>query len=112
MAFVIQKNETAILSDGSYKTLLKSKFVGRTVASLVIRNTHATDSLKWRVVVSDDPNGAADSWGILKAEDTLTGNTVTPYAVVGTFCWVSIEIMSNGAGESPAGYCWMMAVGN
>jgi hypothetical protein len=109
------KQETiAQYSNGTYTSLLKAKLHSRTATTLVIANLHASHNLKWKVLVSDDPEGAANTWAEEKAEATINGAaTVAPvkHVISGPFCWVDVQIMSAGPAESPQASAWLLAVG-
>jgi hypothetical protein len=112
MPHVLQE-KTGQVAVENYASLLKSKIVGRTNATVVLSNTGLTGhTIKWKVLVSNDPEGASGTWSEEKAEATLNaGATPVRHVVSGPFCWCDIQIASNDPGESGEGNCWLMAVG-
>jgi hypothetical protein len=100
-------------ADGSYKSLLKTRILGRPFpATAIISNSHASHTILFRVLVSDDPQGSDGSWGIDKVETSIAPSTVaSPYVASGAFCFIDIQIMSAASGQSGEGTAWLLAVG-
>jgi hypothetical protein len=68
--------------------------------------------LKYKILVSNDPQGTASSFAEEKAEATINGGTVpVRHVLTGPFLWIEIQIMSNGPSESPQASAWIMAIG-
>jgi len=108
----VLQQQTDQYSATAYASLLKVRVLSRTAGSLVIKNQHATATLKYKILVSNDPQGGANTWAEEKAEATLAGAAIPVRVVLtGPFVWVDVQIASNGAGESPQGSAWFLAVG-
>jgi len=97
----------------AYASLLKARIPARTNASIVLTNSGLTGAtIAWKVLVSNDPEGAADTWAEDKAEATLLIATGVKHVLSGPFLWVDVQISSNVSGKSGEGNCWLMAVGD
>ena len=101
-------------SAAAYVSILKAKTLSKTHCTLVIKNHHATHTLNYQVLVSNDPEGAAGTWAVDKAETAIVGAT-TPvpveYKITGPYVWIDLQIASDGSGESPHASAWLLAVG-
>jgi len=96
----------------AYASLLKARIPARTNASILLTNSGLTGAtIDWKVLVSNDPEGAADTWAEDKAEATLLIATGVKHVLSGPFLWVDVQIKSNVSGKSGEGNCWLMAVG-
>lgn len=112
MPYVLQE-KTGQVAVESYASLLKAKIIGRTDASIILSNTGLSGhTIKWKVLVSNDPEGAADTWAEDKAEATMNaGATPVRHVLTGPHLWVDVQFASNDAGESGEGNAWLMTVG-
>ena len=112
MPLVTQKNLVQVAVE-AYASLLKAKIPARTNASIVLTNTGLTGAhIDWKVLVSNDPEGAAGAWADDKAEATLNQGATIRHVITGPFVWVDVQIKSNVSGKSGEGNCWLMAVGD
>jgi len=97
----------------AYASLLKARIPARTNASIVLTNTGESGAhIDWKVLVSNDPEGAVNTWCEDKAEATLNQGSTIRHVLTGSFFWVDVQIKSNVSGKSGLGNCWLMAVGN
>ena len=111
MPLVTQEN-TSQVAVAAYASLLKAKIPARTNATIVLTNTGETGAtIDWKVLVSNDPEGAANTWCEDKSEATLLISTGVKHVLSGPFFWVDVQIKSNVSGKSGLGNCWLMAVG-
>ena len=112
MPYVLQE-KTGLVAAAAYASLLKARIPARTNASILLTNSGLTGAtIDWKVLVSNDPEGAADTWAEDKAEATLTIATGVKHVLSGPFLWVDVQIKSNVSGKSGEGNCWLMAVGD
>jgi len=102
---------TAVASTNAYQSLLKCRIPERTKSSLILTNSHAANDIKFKVLVSNDPQGSAASFAEEKSEATLVALASVRYVLTGVYAWVSIEIIDSSSGSHGIGNCWMMAVG-
>lgn len=100
-------------STNSFASILKMKVYSRKAITVVISNSHAINVIQYRVMVSNDEEGAADTWAIDKSDTDLVANSVTleRHVVTGAFVWVDVQIKSKVADTHGTGNCWMYAVG-
>ena len=98
----------------AYASLVKAKILGKTQCTLVIKNHHASHALNYRVLVSNDPEGAAGTWATDKAATAIAG-AATPvpieYELTGPYVWIDLQVASDGTDESPQASAWLLAVG-
>lgn len=109
MPQILQKREGET-STASYATLLKCRIIGRPKSSMTIHNAGA-NSIKWKVLVSNDPQGTTGSWGTEKAEDTLTAGSSEPYVISGCFGWIDIQIVDATAPNHGTCSAYLYATG-
>jgi len=111
MPFVTQ-SKTDQYSNDTYADLLTVKLIERMHATVIVRNQHGSHGLKYKILASNDPQGAANTWAEEKAEDTISGGSdPVRHVLTGPFVWVKIQIKSNGPSESPQASAWLMAIG-
>jgi hypothetical protein len=111
MPYLIEKT-TDQYSNATYTKLLRTRLTSRTLASVIVRNQHATATLKYKILVSNDETGDVNTFAEEKAEATLAGAAIPiRYVLTGPFVWVEIQIMSNASAESPQASAWVVAVG-
>jgi hypothetical protein len=96
----------------AYASLLKARIPDRTDASIVLYNSHASHTIKWKVLVSNDEQGASTTFAEEKAEATLAAVTPVRYVLTGPFAWVDVQIASNTSGQSGEGNVWLLATGD
>jgi len=98
----------------AYASLVKAKILGKTHCTLVIKNHHASHTLNYKVLVSNDPEGIAGTWTEEKAETAIAG-AATPvpvkYEISAPYVWIDLQIASDGTDESPQASAWLLAVG-
>jgi len=111
MPLVTQENIGQVAVE-AYASLLKARIPARTNASIVLTNTGESGAhINWKVLVSNDPEGAAGAWGEDKVEAVLNQGSTVRHVLTGPFLWVDVQIKSNVSGKSGEGNCWLMAVG-
>lgn len=110
MPYVLQE-KLAQATTNTYASLLKAKILPRTDGSIVLYNSHATAALRWKVLVSNDVEGAANTWGEEKAEATLAALTPIRYVLTGPFIWVDVQVASNVTDTPSEANCWLQACG-
>jgi len=65
----------------------------------------------WKVLVSNDPEGASGTFAEEKAEAQLAGgNTLEKYAISQAVLWVDVQIKANAAGNQANCDCWLSAM--
>ena len=108
----VQASITDRYSSTAYTKLLRAFLSERTNTTIIVKNQHATHHLKFKILVSNDLHGAANTWAEEKAEATINGGTApVRYVLTGPFLWVEIQIASAGTDESPQASAWVVAVG-
>ena len=111
MSLVCQENIGQV-AVAAYASLLKARIPARTNATIVLTNTGLTGAhVDWKVLVSNDVEGAGDTWAEDKAEATLNQGSTIRHVISGSFLRVDVQIKSNVSGKSGEGNCWLMAVG-
>jgi hypothetical protein len=103
-------NKPTAGSTGTYTSVLKARVPELTKVSIVVANAHATATLNWKVLVSNDPEGAAGTWAEEKAEAALTGTSVSKHLVSQPVIWVDVQIQSTDT-SSPQANVWLLGVG-
>ena len=93
----------------NFTSILKVRMPDIGKVSLVIQNAHATASLNWKVLVSNDPAGATDSFAEEKASAALTATSKARYLITVPAVWIDIQIQSDGA-DSPQANVWLLGV--
>ena len=100
-------------STNSMVSILKMKIYGRMQLTVVISNSHAANVIQYRVLVSNDEEGAVNTWAIDKTDTDVVANNVTlgSHVVTGAFVWVDVQIKSKTTDAHGTGNCWAYAVG-
>jgi len=96
-------------STGSYASILKAK-LGGLYASIVVLNLDAVKDLKYKVLLSNDPDGASASYGEDKAETTIQESATGFHITTIPSHWVDVQIKEASALESPHASCWLIGV--
>lgn len=110
MPLVLQE-KTGQATTASYATLLKARITEPTKATVVITNSHGSNGLKWKILVSNDPEGASSSFAEEKAEAVLAANAAVQHSVSGAFAWIDVQIVDNVEGNHATGNAWLNACG-
>lgn len=109
---MVLQEKTGQVAVEAYASLLKTRIPARTNATVVLSNIGETGAtINWKVLVSNDSEGAANTWAEDKAEATLLISTAVRHVLTGPFLWVDVQFASGVSGKSGVGNCWLMAVG-
>lgn len=108
-----QVNQTTlnIASTTVYASAQKAKILELRESSLVIHNPHETNGIKWKIQVSNEPQGAPDSWAEEKAEATLAPGATDSYTLSGPFVWVNVLIVDASGGAHGLANIYLQATG-
>jgi hypothetical protein len=93
-----------------YVSILKERLPEIPSVSIVIANSHATKKISWKVLVSNDPEGASGTWAEEKAAADLNATTVAKHVLSAAFVWVDVQIKSEDS-TSPSSAIWLLGVG-
>jgi len=77
-----------------FVSALKMKITNLNNASIVIYNGHDTYEINWKVLVSNDPEGADNTWAEDKVSAELGVNSAARHVLTGAFIWVDVQIES------------------
>ncbi len=110
-------NKPAAGSNGSFQSILKARIEDSIKSSVVIKNKHGTAALTFRIMVSNDPQGASGSFDALEISDTegatttqsLAAGATQSLAIDSTWCYIDIQIESEDE-NSPQADAWLLAV--
>jgi hypothetical protein len=102
---------TNLPSTSSYTSLLKARIIGFPKTSITITNSHGSYGIKYKILVSNHPQGIADTWAEEKAEATLAAAAAASYTITGPFVWVDVQIIDASGGSHGIGNCWLQATG-
>ena len=95
----------------SYATLLKVRLTEPTKATVVISNGDSSNGLKYKILVSNDPEGAASSFAEEKAEAVLAANATARYVVSGSFLWIDVQVVDNVPASHAIANAWLHSCG-
>jgi len=109
----IRDEKLAQTSTNAFVSILKMKVYSRKQITVVISNSHPTNVIQYRVLISNDEEGAVNTWAIDKTDTDVVANSVTleRHVITGAFVWVDVQIKSKVEGDHGTGNCWMYAVG-
>jgi len=93
----------------NFTSILKTKILGQKTASVCLANSHATAAVNYKVLVSNDPEGASASYVEEKASAAVSAMAGAAHVINGPFAWVDVQIQSVGA-DSPQSSVWLLAV--
>ena len=95
----------------NYVSILKTRNTEAVVnVSLIIRNSHATDAIDWKVLISNDLEGISTSFAEEKSEASLSALTLAKHVLSGPFIWIDVQIKSIDE-DSPQATVWQVAAG-
>lgn len=77
-----------------FVSILKAKITDLNNCSIVLYNGHATYEINWKVLVSNDPEGAANTWAEDKASAELGTESIVRHVLTGAFVWVDLQVES------------------
>jgi hypothetical protein len=98
-------------STSGYASLLRAKITGRTAATITIANNDGANGILWKVMVSNDPEGATGTFAEDKVEDSLAAGGSSKHVVTGAFAWVDVMFKDESSGNHAACSAWLQAVG-
>jgi len=107
----VKQETTAQNTTSSYASLLRARVIGFPHATIVVTNSHGSYSLNYKVLTSNDPKGAANTWAEEKAEATLAAGAVARHVLTGAFCWIDVQIVDTTGGQHAIGNAWLQACG-
>jgi hypothetical protein len=107
----VKQESTNQPSTASYATLLRARVIGFTKCTLTVTNSDGVNAIKFKILVSNDLQGAANTWAVEKTEDVLAAGAAYPHILSGAFCWVDVLIVDESAGDHGIGNCWLQACG-
>jgi len=105
----LQEEKTGQATTDSYASLLKSKLTELSKVSVVVSNSHGSNSIKYKVLASNDPDGAAASFAEDKTEATLAAGAAERYVLTGPFVWVDVQVRAATGGSQGTGNAWLYA---
>jgi len=105
----LQEEKTGQATTDSYASLLTSKLTELHEVSVVVSNSHGSNAIKYKVMASNDPDGAAASFAEDKAEATLAAGAAERHVLTGPFVWVSVLIKASIGGSQGTGNAWLYA---
>jgi len=109
--YIKQEGATVVSTEYTNLTsILKAKIISTKKASIVLVNQHASKLINWRILVSNDPEGAAGTWAEETTSAELAADTPVRYVLTGAFVWVDVQIQSEDS-ASPQALVWLLAVG-
>jgi hypothetical protein len=113
------KNLTNIKREGAtsppveytdYVSILKERLPEIPSVSIIIANNHTTKKISWKVLVSNDSEGAAGTWAEEKAAADLSAESVAKHVLSAAYTWIDIQVQSEDS-ESPQAATWILGVG-
>lgn len=107
----LEQSKTGQASTNSYDSLLKARIIGFPKTSITITNSHGSYGIKYKILVSNHPQGLADTWAEEKAEATLAAAAAASYTLTGPFVWVDVQIVDASSGNHGVGNAWLQSVG-
>jgi hypothetical protein len=107
----LRQSNTNQARTSSYATLLRAKTTSFPKITLTITNSHGTNAIKYKVLVSNTDQPGSSDWAEEKAEATLAAGAADRYALSGSFQWVDVQIVDNSAGNHGTGNAFLNAVG-
>ena len=107
----LKESVTNITTTGSYVIALRSRPLGFKTISLTLTNSDGVNSLKYKVDVSNDPQGAADTWAEEIAEQVLSAGAAAKHVLSGPFVWVAIQVKDASGGSHAIANVYLLAVG-
>ena len=107
----VAQETTNQASTASYVTLLKARLVSMTHCTITLTNSHGSNGIKFKILVSNDPHGADGTWAEEKAETVLAAAAAKSHAISAPFAWVDVQIIDENAGNHGIGNAWLQACG-
>jgi len=113
---IVKQEKTAQNSTNDYVSLLKVKIEGIVKASVIITNSDTTNSINYKMLYSNDPEGAVGSWYEKQAETAIVPYASDPanaknHDIDPTPLWIDIQIQSTVPDSVGIGNAWMKIVG-
>jgi len=113
---IVKQEATDKTSAVAYDTLLKVKLEGIVKASVIITNSHATNIIQYKILFSDDPEGADGSWYLKQVETDIDPYGTDPskakyHEFDPTPLWIDIQIKTKTDPNHGTGNAWLKAVG-
>jgi hypothetical protein len=95
----------------SYASLLKAFITGFIHCTIVVTNSHGTNGLKFKILVSNHAHGAVNTWAEEKAEATLAAGAVDRYILTGSFNVIDVQVIDASEGDHATANAWLLATG-
>lgn len=108
-----QVNQTTlnIASTTVYASAQKAKILALPKCSIVIHNPHETNSIKSKVLVSNDVTGDPNSFAVDKEETTIAAGSSSTHVLTGCFAWVDVQIVDASSGNHGLANVYLQATG-
>jgi len=94
----------------AYASLLKAKITDLNNCSIVVKNRGGSNVADWKVLISNDPEGASGTFAEEKAEAQLATNTLAKHEIAQPVVWVDVQVKANAAGSQTNMDCWLYAM--
>jgi len=108
---LLKQETVAQTTTDSYASLLKARTPEVTKVTVVIANTDSVNALKYRILGSNDPDGASGSYAIEKTESVLAANATERYSLSGSFFWIDIQVADNVPASHAIASAWLHGCG-
>jgi hypothetical protein len=97
MPFIRQQVE-AYTTTSAYASALKMKLTGLKNFTLSLENTHNSNALKYKILVTNDPNGI-NGWYTKVDETTLAHNSADDVELNVLYEWVDLQVKDASSGN-------------
>jgi len=114
---IVKQEKTGQASAVGYATLLKVKLEGIVKASVIITNSHAANIIQYKILCSNDPEGADGSWTQKQAEADIDPYGADPsnakyHEFDPTPLWIDIQIKTKTGTDHGTGNAWLKVLGS
>lgn len=111
MPGVLQEKE-GLTSTDAYASLLKVK-LGRhlTKANLIIKNSHGSNSIDYKILYSNDEQGVAGSWYEKVGETALAAGVFAQQDIDPAPEWIDVQIKATTPASQGTGNAWLKGCG-
>jgi hypothetical protein len=107
----LKASTTSITTTSNYALAQQTRIIGFTKITVLVTNSDGTSSIKYKILGSNHPQGAANTFAEDVSEQTLTAGSAAKHVISGPFIWIQVLVKDASGGDHGIANVYLLAVG-
>lgn len=107
----LKESTTGTTTTSSYVLAQQTRTIGFTKISVLVTNSDGTNSIKYKILGSNDPQGGTNTFAEDVSEQTLTAGSAARHVLSGPFVWIQVQVKDASGGSHGIANVYLLAVG-